>query len=118
MFLIYTNVKRTNKFVINYVSNLNSKKKEQMQFIKSSVKIAKELLKEKNYDALGELLHESWVKKRELSKIVSNEKLNNLYEYGINSGATGGKLLGAGGGGFFLFYVPFKSQKKFLSKIQ
>ena len=116
LFLVYTNVERHNKFIINYVPRLNSKKKKQMEFIQSSVKLAKDLLKKNQFDSIGELLHESWVKKKQLSEIVSNKKKDNLYNYGINSGALGGKLLGAGGGGFFLFYVPLKNQKKFLFK--
>ena len=41
------------------------------------------------------------------------EYLDNLYEFGINAGALGGKTIGAGGGGVFMFYVPYKFQKKF-----
>lgn len=118
LFLIYTKVKRKKSFVINYVPKLNYLKKEQMKFIQSSVKNAKDILKEKDFDSIGSLLHETWIKKKELSKIVSNSKLDNLYFNAIKSGATGGKLLGAGGGGFFLFYVPMKNQKKFLLKFK
>ena len=64
LFLVYTNVERHNKFIINYVPRLNSKKKKQMEFIQSSVKLAKDLLKKNQFDSIGELLHESWVKKK------------------------------------------------------
>ena len=63
-------------------------------------------------------MHETWLKKKELSSIISNKKINNLYELGLKSGATGGKLLGAGGGGFILFYVPKKNQNNFKTKLK
>lgn len=53
----------------------------------------------------GTLLHESWKLKRSLSDRVSNGKIDEIYEAGLSAGATGGKLLGAGGGGFMLFFV-------------
>lgn len=56
--------------------------------------------------AIGELLHESWLLKRRLSSMVSNSRLDDIYETGRRAGALGGKLLGAGGGGFMLFFAP------------
>ncbi len=57
-------------------------------------------------DDIGHLLHESWELKRSLSSDVSNSYIDEAYQVGIDNGALGGKLLGAGGGGFLLFYVP------------
>jgi D-glycero-alpha-D-manno-heptose-7-phosphate kinase len=54
---------------------------------------------------IGELLHESWVLKKNLSPIVTNGAIDDIYEAGRKAGAIGGKLLGAGAGGFFLFFV-------------
>lgn len=54
----------------------------------------------------GQALHEAWVLKRQLSSKISSTRLDELYELARNHGAVGGKLLGAGGGGFFLFYAP------------
>jgi D-glycero-alpha-D-manno-heptose-7-phosphate kinase len=60
----------------------------------------------------GEALHEAWQLKRQFSLKISNDRLDNIYHLALKSGAIGGKLLGAGGGGFFLFYVePFKRHK-------
>lgn len=55
---------------------------------------------------LGKLLHEQWLIKRGLTKQISNEKIDQIYDTAIKCGALGGKLLGAGGGGFMLFYAP------------
>lgn len=59
-----------------------------------------------NVDALGPYLHEGWMRKRELAAHVSTPVIEDAYEKGLAAGATGGKLLGAGGTGFLLFYVP------------
>lgn len=54
----------------------------------------------------GQSLHEAWQLKRQLSTRISSPRLNKVYEDALCHGAVGGKLLGAGGGGFFLFYAP------------
>mgnify|MGYP001179042990 CR=1 FL=1 len=56
-------------------------------------------------DEFGEILHENWVLKQSLTNQISNSEIEKYYQIGIESGAIGGKLLGAGGGGFLLFYV-------------
>lgn len=59
----------------------------------------------------GNLLHTNWLLKRELASPITNEKLDEIYRTAIQAGAIGGKLLGAGGGGFFLFCVPLERQE-------
>lgn len=60
----------------------------------------------------GQALHESWLLKRQFSSKISNDRLDQIYEDARAHGALGGKLLGAGGGGFFLFYVtPFRKHE-------
>jgi D-glycero-alpha-D-manno-heptose-7-phosphate kinase len=54
----------------------------------------------------GEVLHKAWQLKRELDEAISNSTVDDIYNAGIEAGALGGKLLGAGGGGFVLFFVP------------
>jgi D-glycero-alpha-D-manno-heptose-7-phosphate kinase len=53
----------------------------------------------------GELLHQSWVAKRSLESSLSNSYIDDMYRTGLEAGAIGGKLLGAGGGGFLLFFA-------------
>jgi D-glycero-alpha-D-manno-heptose-7-phosphate kinase len=60
----------------------------------------------RSLDDFGKLLHEGWQIKRSLTKKISNSSIDEIYEAGLRAGAIGGKLLGAGGGGFMLFYVP------------
>jgi len=59
-----------------------------------------------NVDAIGELLHESWLLKKQLASKISNDELDELYAAARRAGATGGKIAGAGGGGFLLLYCP------------
>ena len=66
----------------------------------------------KSLRPFGELLQEAWEKKRVLDGGVSNEKIEAVYHKGLRAGAWGGKLLGAGGGGFMLFFVPPRARAK------
>ena len=68
--------------------------------------------KDLNVKYIGELLREQWNLKKNLSTKVTNPKIDKFYEIGINSGAIGGKILGAGGGGFFLFLSKNQREKK------
>ena len=60
---------------------------------------------------IGHLLHRGWSLKRSLCDSISNHKLDTIYERAIAAGALGGKILGAGGGGYFLFYIPKERQE-------
>ena len=79
------------------------------------VEKAKKYLLEGKLDDFGNLLDESWQKK-ELSKKISTEIFDEIYTLAIKNGALGGKILGAGGGGFFLFYVDENKIPNFLKK--
>lgn len=77
------------------------------------------LLVDRAYDSLtgnkglaefGRLLNETWVEKKQLDPSVSAPEIDRLYDTGMRAGALGGKLLGAGGGGFMLFFVPAERQ--------
>jgi D-glycero-alpha-D-manno-heptose-7-phosphate kinase len=75
------------------------------------------LIKENYYD-FGIMLDQSWNLKKKLSNSITNKKIDNYYSIGKKSGAIGGKLLGAGGGGFLMFFVPHKSQKLLLKNLR
>ena len=67
-------------------------------------------------DQLGPLLHEAWMLKREVTKGISTPEIDARYERALNSGATGGKLLGAGRSGYMALYVPEQNQARFSSE--
>jgi D-glycero-alpha-D-manno-heptose-7-phosphate kinase len=83
-------------------SNRNS-----LSTMRSIVDTASDILEgdPSGYDDIGTLLHESWLLKKRLSQKVSTSIIDDIYTQARNSGALGGKILGAGGGGFMLFYV-------------
>jgi len=67
---------------------------------------ARALLLEGDLDTFGHLLHESWCLKRQLASRISNQSIDQAYEQALAAGATGGKVTGAGGGGFLLLFSP------------
>lgn len=65
-----------------------------------------------NVGAMGEIMHAGWMYKKELASGISNGRIDSYYELGMKNGAKGGKLLGAGGGGFILFYAERQDQDR------
>lgn len=84
--------------------------------IKDLGKQAKKYLLNEHIDDFGKTLHEHWLIKKRLSKKVSNQQIDEWYEAGIKAGALGGKIMGAGGGGWFVFYVN-KNRARFREKM-
>ena len=105
------------------LGKIKKEKKENLNYEKLS-----ELAKNFEYELvngnllnLGHILHENWILKKNLHKMVSPLNLSEIYENAISAGAIGGKLLGAGGGGYFLFFVKPGKQinvKRKLSKFK
>ena len=79
----------------------------------SYVNEGKKILESGKVDDFGRLLHTSWLEKKKLSELITNNKIDNLYDEALRYGALGGKLLGAGGGGFLLLYMKKESSKNF-----
>jgi len=73
--------------------------------------------KQRNLDDFGHLLNESWQLKRSITQKISNDFIDSVYERGIKAGAIGGKLLGAGGGGFIAFYVNERNRKRLIKQM-
>ena len=119
LILVYTGLTRNaHDIASSFVNKLKTTKRNQIIEILNFVTEAENTLKKDDLNSFGKLLHESWIKKKELSSFITNNKIDDIYNYAINKGAVGGKLLGAGGGGFFLFYVPKKYQKNFISSFK
>ena len=96
--------------------------KKNLNYFKSiqelSLEAKKAIFSKKNNinQELSYLMNESWEMKKKLSGLVSNNKINDLIDYGLRNGASGAKLLGAGGGGFILYLTLNKSDKNKLIK--
>ncbi len=116
LLLMYTGQVRTAQIIAkSFVNKINSEKKNEIYEILDHVKLAKKIIKNEDILSFGKLLNDSWKIKKKLSKNISNSVLDDIYNLAITKGALGGKILGAGGGGFFLFLVPLEKQKKFKS---
>ncbi len=91
------------------------KKVEQLKDMLALVDRAEDILQDRHADLddFGRLLDETWQLKRHMGKAVTTDNIDELYARGLKAGALGGKLLGAGGGGFLLFYVPEDKQTEF-----
>ncbi|WP_196603712.1 GHMP family kinase ATP-binding protein [Pectinatus haikarae] len=98
--------------------NIN-KKIEQLKEMKQMVDEAEHILTSKmNLNEFGKLLHYSWTLKRDLSESISTDAIDDIYKKAREAGAIGGKLLGAGGGGFLLFYVERECKNNVLNVLK
>ena len=119
LFLVYTGLqRRAEKVAGKYIPKLNNKKKTNIKKILNHVIEANKLIIEDNPNDFGRLLHETWIEKKSLSPFITNSKIDGIYELGIKNGALGGKLLGAGGGGFILFYIDKNKISNFKKKLK
>lgn len=97
-----------------------SNKTEELRAIHDMVIEGREILEDSSRDLndFGRLLHEAWMRKRALSSSVSNGALDQAYNAALEAGAIGGKLLGAGGGGFLLFYVEPHNRQAVIDRLK
>jgi len=114
LFLVYTNNPRyATKIEENKIVNIKKKIKLYFEIKKITKKALNILEKNKKIDLIGKLLNDYWNIKKNLSNKVADKVIDKIYKKGIKSGALGGKILGAGGGGFLIFYCPQKNHNKF-----
>jgi len=119
LLLLYTGIQRNAHTIANkYVPKLTNQKEKNIRKIIQYVDIGEKLIQSGNLDDFGKLLHEAWMQKKELSRSISNNKIDQLYNKFIKNGALGGKLLGAGGGGFLLLYIKNEKKDFFLKKFK
>jgi len=100
------------------IENMDKREKE-LKIMQGLVDQAISVLQSRtaSVEEFGKLLHENWIYKRQLSDKVSTSEIDELYEAARKMGAIGGKLLGAGGGGFFLLFVRPEHQKEIREKL-
>ena len=105
MMLFFTGFSRTASEIAQHqVQNIPQREKELMS-MHGMVAEAVKCLNACDWDRFGELLHESWLLKRTLSDRITTDHIDGIYQRALKAGALGGKLLGAGGGGFVLIYA-------------
>ncbi len=114
-FFVWTGISRNSNTVLDDQIDRNEKRQNIQALLsqKDLVTSVEDILKRGDLRALGETLSRSWEIKRGVSALVSSSEIDRVYEIGMGQGVFGGKLLGAGGGGFFIF-VCESSQKELI----
>lgn len=112
LLLFFTGFTRFSADIQRSTESSLSEKNKQLDMMLDLVDEAQSILenKEKDLDEFGRLLDHTWKLKRGIGDKVSTDRIDEIYNKGMQAGALGGKLLGAGGGGFLLFYVPRDKQ--------
>ncbi len=114
--LFYTGINRKADKILSKIIKSGNHLKNYEKLSELAKNFENELLL-KNFSNCGEILHENWMLKKNLHQSVSSLNLDDIYKTALNSGAIGGKLLGAGGGGYFLFIVDPKKKKKLIKNL-
>jgi len=112
--LFYFGQQRRTSSILNE-QRANMEKKEKVAILKDMVVLVSELrdsLYTGQLNEFGRILHESWQLKAKLASRISNAVIEDVYKTACSAGAIGGKLLGAGGGGFFLFYCEKQNHQR------
>jgi D-glycero-alpha-D-manno-heptose-7-phosphate kinase len=110
LMLFYTGITRSASTVLEeQVSNINDRF-EILHRMKQLAAEARECLERQAFDEFGELLHQGWEYKKQLASGISNGRIDAMYQAARGAGAIGGKISGAGGGGFLLLYCPVERQ--------
>ena len=112
LLMFYTGlVRRANSVLSEQTKNTPNKKDILDEMTRLAVEL-KESLNNNNLKDFGTILHKGWKFKKQLASSITNNLIEDIYEKAIKTGASGGKILGAGGGGFLLFYCEKEKQDK------
>jgi len=120
LLMFYTGDQRSASNILSEQKN-NIQESEKFEAMKQMVELvdkAKNAVILGNFDHFGKILHENWILKKSLASGISNSVIDQAYDVALKSGALGGKLLGAGGGGFLLFYCPEQTQAKVVDALK
>ena len=122
LLLYYTATSRESAEIIKKQSkNVTDKREislEAMHQLKNQAQMMKEALLKGRLNEIGEILDFGFQQKRKMAEGISNSLMEDIYETARSAGATGGKISGAGGGGFMIFYCPVNSKYKVLNDLQ
>ena len=108
--LFYTGNPRDSRPIFKEQEKNTKSKKEILDSLIEISDKANACLEKEEFDKIGLLLDQAWQIKKQFASSITNSNIDNMYTLALNSGALGGKVLGAGGGGFLLLYVPIDKQ--------
>ena len=119
LMLFFTGISRFSSEIQKDTMSQQHDKTRQLKELLSLVNDAQAILEDKhsNMNDFGRLLDHTWKLKRDTGSKISNNEIDDLYQRGLKAGALGGKLLGAGGGGFLLFYVEKDKQQHVINEL-
>jgi D-glycero-alpha-D-manno-heptose-7-phosphate kinase len=106
LMLFFTGKTRQASSILSEQKSNISQKVEVLQEMTRQAGRVRQIIESGEIEALGPLLHEAWAAKRKLARSITNSEMDEIYERAVKAGALGGKIAGAGGGGFFLLCVP------------
>ena len=114
LLLCFTGFSRTAEKIAKFQIQSTPHKDKELNMMIQIVNQAKEIITDRKVplNEFGKLLNEQWKLKKSLTKYISNKAIDDIYDAAMRAGAIGGKLLGAGGGGFMLFYAKKENHKK------
>ncbi|HDH50958.1 MAG TPA: GHMP kinase [Nitrospirae bacterium] len=112
LLLFFTNKTRKSDAILKKQKKTTGDKRAILRRMKDFVPKLESSLGRSKFTMLGKLLHENWLLKKSLVGSISNPEINKMYKSAMDAGALGGKICGAGGGGFLLMYVPKAKQDK------
>ncbi len=110
LMLFYTNQARRSASVLSEQNTNILYNMDVLRELKAMTFQGRTYLEESRFDEFGRLLHEGWQFKKKLASRISNNTIDEIYEKALQAGALGGKITGAGGGGFLLLYCPYDYQ--------
>jgi D-glycero-alpha-D-manno-heptose-7-phosphate kinase len=110
LLLFFTGVSRSSSSILNEQANNIKEHRTELRELKQMARQARSDIEKGDFDTFGVLLHQSWELKKQFARTITNGHLNEIYESARRAGAIGGKITGAGGGGFILLYVPYECQ--------
>lgn len=122
LLLYYTSTSRESAEIIKKQSKNVTEKKEKsieaMHHLKDQARMMKEALLKGRLNEIGEILDYGFQQKRQMAEGISNTLMEDIYETAKKAGATGGKISGAGGGGFMIFYCPVNTKYKVIKSLE
>ena len=117
LLLFFTRQTRDSSDILKSQTEATNDKFGTLKKMRDLVQELKKSIMQEDFDNFGRLLHKNWLLKKSITGDISNDKIDKYYQKALDSGALGGKLLGAGGGGFMCFYAEEKNQQKIIDNL-
>ncbi len=121
LLLYFTDTQRLSDNIIkeqvSNVTNQNNKSVEAMHNLKQQAHQMKDALLREELNTIGDILHFGWQNKKQMASSITNSLIDTIYQTALEHGASGGKISGAGGGGFMFFYCPAVTKNKVATAI-